>query len=101
MLFNSHYIALYSFLKQKIYQNDFLRPLKTYSDNMSVLAPGMFKFEQREIFLCQLYKMIFALLSVIFFRRKQRIHQVSQGDDHNRADGVKPQVWNIGEKIAG
>lgn len=50
MLFNSPYIALNSFLKQKIYQNDFLRPLKTYSDNMSFLAAGMFKFEQKEIF---------------------------------------------------
>ena len=98
MLFNSHYIALYSFPKQKIYQNDFLRRLKTYSDNMSVLAPGVFKFEQQEIFLRQLYKMIFALLSDIFFGHKQRVHHVSQDDEHHTADHEKPQVWDLCEK---
>jgi exonuclease SbcD len=40
-----------------------------------------------------------ALSPVVIHRRKKRVHQVSQDDDHHWADRVKPQIGDIGEKI--
>jgi len=41
------------------------------------------------------------LSSFVVYHYKQRVHQMSQDDENNTADDVKPQVGNLGEKIAG